>query len=233
MTLLIAVYVPAGIALAADSRLTATRTETVDEGDRTLEARTQLVLSDATNKLVELRTVRCAIGLYDNALLDGQPIDAHVRRFEEEQLTESDDVEATANKLHEYLRSTFPDASVGYNVAGYRIEERVSVPHLYAGHSKREISRINVRDDGNIAYGVSRSGDTDVANRLIRQDSLPPFDAMPLQDAVDYAVHLIRATVDTLRFEPRHPTVGGPIDVMTVTADGCTWVRQKRIGVAD
>jgi hypothetical protein len=33
MTLLVAVYVPSGIALAADSRLTATRTDTAQEGD--------------------------------------------------------------------------------------------------------------------------------------------------------------------------------------------------------
>ena len=69
---------------------------------------------------------------------------------------------------------------------------------------------------------MSRSGDTDIANRLIQKDFLPRFDAMPLQDAVDYAVHLTRTTIDTLRFEPRHPTVGGPIDVMTVTPGGCT-----------
>jgi len=46
-------------------------------------------------------------------------------------------------------------------------------------------------------------------------------------------VHLTRTTIDTLRFEPRHPTVGGPIDVMTVTPGGCTWIARKRIGVAD
>ena len=56
---------------------------------------------------------------------------------------------------------------------------------------------------------------------------------MPLQDAVDYAVHLTRTTIDTLRFEPRHPTVGGPIDVITVTAEGCTWIKRKRIDVDD
>jgi hypothetical protein len=234
MTLLVAVYVPAGIALAADSRLTATRTDPGKDGDTTVQTRSLLVLSDASNKLVELKTVGCAIGLYDNALLEGKPIDAHVKRFEEEQLTEEDDVESTARKLHDYLRSTFKGASVGYNVAGYRVEDRISVPHLYAGHTTRDdFNRVNFGSENQIQYGVSRAGDTDIANRLVRKESLPLFDAMPLQDAVDYAVHLIRATVDTLRFEPRHPTVGGPIDVLTVTADGCSWIQQKRIEVRD
>jgi hypothetical protein len=192
-----------------------------------------LVLSDATNKLVELKSVDCAVGLYDNALLEGQPIDAHIERFEEEQLTADDDVESTARRLHGFLRSAFPDANVGFNLAGYRVEGRVSVPHVYAGHTRRDLTRLNRGEDGRILFGVSRSGDTDIANRLIHQDSLPRFDAMPLQDAVDYAVHLTRTTIDTLRFEPRHPTVGGPIDVITVTAEGCTWIKRKRIDVDD
>ena len=233
MTLLVAVYVPSGIALAADSRLTATRTDTGQEDGDVVRTKSMLVLSDTTNKLVELKTVNCAVGLYDNALLEGQPIDAHIDRFEEEQLTADDDVESTATRLHEYLRSAFPDASVGFNLAGYRVEGRVSVPHFYAGHTRRDLTRPNRGEDGRILYGVSRSGDTDIANRLIQKDFLPRFDAMPLQDAVDYAVHLTRTTIDTLRFEPRHPTVGGPIDVMTVTPGGCTWIARKRIGVAD
>ena len=232
MTLLIAVYVPAGIALAADSRLTRTVTTKGTAGDEEVHQQSFQVLSDASNKLVELKRVGCAVGLYDNALVEGQPTDAHIRRFEEERLADGDDVETTATKLHEYLRTSFDDARVGFIVAGYRVEDRVSVPHLYVGHTTKELRRANL-NDGKIVYGVSRAGDNDVANRLIRQESLPAFDAMPLQDAVDYAVHLIRTTIDTLRFEPRHPAVGGPIDVMTVTPDGCSWIRKKEVTVSD
>ena len=232
MTLLIAVYVPAGIALAADSRLTRTVTQKTTSAGQTVQQQSLVVLSDASNKLVELTRVGCAVGLYDNALLEGQPIDAHVTRFEEERLTDEDDVPTVAEKLHEHLGTSFEDARVGFYVAGYRVEDRVSVPHLYVGHTGKELLRPNL-NDGKIVYGVSRAGDNEVANRLIRQGSLPAFDAMPLQDAVDYAIHLIRATIDTLRFEPRPPTVGGPIDVMTVTPDGCRWIRKKEVSIAD
>ena len=232
MTLLVAVYVPAGIALAADSRLTRTVTQKSTSGGETVQQQSLVVLSDASNKLVELKRVGCAVGLYDNALLEGQPIDAHIKRFEEERLTDEDDVPTVAEKLHDHLRTSFGSARVGFYVAGYRVEDRVSVPHLYVGHTTKELLRPNL-NDGKIVYGVSRAGDNEVANRLIRQESLPAFDAMPLQDAVDYAVHLIRATIDTLRFEPRHPTVGGPIDVMTVTPEGCSWIRRKEVTIAD
>jgi hypothetical protein len=232
MTLLVAVYVPAGIALAADSRLTRTVTQKSKAGDEEVLQQSVQVLSDASNKLVELKRVGCAVGLYDHALVEGQPIDAHIRRFEEERLADGDDVETTATKLLEYLQTSFDEARVGFTLAGYRVEDRVSVPHLYAGHTTKELRRLNLSDE-KIVYGVSRAGDNEVANRLIRQESLPAFDAMPLQDAVDYAVHLIRATIDTLRFEPRHPSVGGPIDVMTVTPEGCSWIRKKEVTVSD
>ena len=52
---------------------------------------------------------------------------------------------------------------------------------------------------------------------------------MPLQDAIDYAIHLIRTTIDSLRFEPRYPSVGGPIDVLIVTPDGMEWVQRKEL----
>ena len=80
-----------------------------------------------------------------------------------------------------------------------------------------------------VQYGITRAGDTVVANRLIDASHLPLFPAMPLQDAVDYAVHLIRATIDTMRFEPRFPSVGGPIDVLVVTPGGVRWVQRKEL----
>jgi hypothetical protein len=52
---------------------------------------------------------------------------------------------------------------------------------------------------------------------------------MPLQDAVDYAVHLIRSTIDTMRFEPRFPSVGGAIDVLAVAPEGARWVQRKEL----
>ncbi len=52
---------------------------------------------------------------------------------------------------------------------------------------------------------------------------------MPLQDAIDYAVHLIRTTIETMRFEPRFPSVGGPIDVLVIQPDAMRWVQRKEL----
>ena len=40
---------------------------------------------------------------------------------------------------------------------------------------------------------------------------------MPFQDAVGYAIHLSRSSIDELRFGQRSPSAGGPIDVPGIT----------------
>ena len=41
--------------------------------------------------------------------------------------------------------------------------------------------------------------------------------------------NLIRTTIDTLRFEPRFPGVGGAIDVLAVTPTAMRWVQRKEL----
>jgi hypothetical protein len=59
----------------------------------------------------------------------------------------------------------------------------------------------------------------------------PPiiYDAMALQDAVDFSTFAIRTTIDTIRFQARPKNVGGPIDVVVLTPDGPTWIQKKQL----
>ena len=52
--------------------------------------------------------------------------------------------------------------------------------------------------------------------------------AMPIQDAIDLAEFLVHATIQYVRFSPGPPTVGGPIEIATITKhEGFRWVRRK------
>jgi hypothetical protein len=52
--------------------------------------------------------------------------------------------------------------------------------------------------------------------------------AMPVQDALDLASFLARATIDFTKFLPGANTVGGAVDLATVTRhEGFKWVRRK------
>ena len=217
--------------MAADSRMSVLRSEDREEGEQKLRVQQQLVLSDNAYKVVELRSVGVGVSVYDAGIINNQPVDSHVHRFEEEKVTADDDVQSVSEKFLRHFQTNFPNVGVGFHVAGYRTEERASVPYVLVGHTLREptIRRVNAGDDSNVQYGITRAGDTMIANRLIDAAHLPLFAAMPIQDAVDYALHLIRATIDTMRFEPRFPSVGGPIDVLVVTAEGMRWVQRKEL----
>jgi hypothetical protein len=229
MSLVVTVYVPRGIVMAADSRTTGLHSEEREVDKEKVRVQQRLVLSDNSYKVVALRSIDVGISAYGAALLEGQPVDSHIHRFEEEEITPDDDVVSCAEKLLAYFLSRHPGIHVGLHVGGYRIDGRTSTPFVFAGDtsSGKGLRRVNTGEKDRLAHGVVRGGDTEIANRLIEKKSLPPFAAMPLQDAVDYAVHLIRTTIETMRFEPRFPSVGGPIDVLTVTPDGLRWVQRK------
>ncbi len=51
---------------------------------------------------------------------------------------------------------------------------------------------------------------------------------MPIQDAIDLAEFLVSATIQFVRFTPGEPTVGGPIEIATITKhEGFKWVSRK------
>lgn len=231
MSLVVTVYVPSGIVMAADSRMTVLRSEETEEGGQKLKVQQQIVLSDNAYKIVGLSTIAAGIGVYDAGVIANQPVDSHVHRFEEEAITPEDDVVSCGEKFLSFFQANYPNVPVGFHVAGYRLEKRASVPFAFVGHTTKQegVRRVNVNDEGKVQYGILRSGDIQVVNRLIEKTQLPLFAAMPLQDAVDYAVHLIRTTIDTMRFEPRFPGVGGAIDVLAVTPTEMRWVQRKEL----
>lgn len=52
--------------------------------------------------------------------------------------------------------------------------------------------------------------------------------AMPIQDAIELAEFLVHATIQFVRFSPGEATVGGPIEIATITKhEGFKWVARK------
>lgn len=58
------------------------------------------------------------------------------------------------------------------------------------------------------------------------------YDAIPLQDAVNFAYHILRTTVDHTTFELGPPSCGGPLDIAIVTKlDGFNWVTERKLTI--
>jgi hypothetical protein len=58
-----------------------------------------------------------------------------------------------------------------------------------------------------------------------------PFQFFTLQDAIDFAVYAVRVTIDSIRFQTRAKTVGGPIDVLVIKPTEACWIDKKELHV--
>ena len=60
------------------------------------------------------------------------------------------------------------------------------------------------------------------------------FDGMPVQDAVDLVVFMLRTTINIAKFEPGSPSCGGPLWVAAITKkDGFRWIQKPSLVVRE
>jgi hypothetical protein len=240
VSFVIAVYVPEGIAMASDSRQSVNIEGKNPEGK---DFKVETVNSDAVIKTYLLEKQQIGISSFGQDLLGGVPTASHIKRFIEEELKASDDITTVPKKLVEYFRKSYPNADAGFHVAGYRKECKVSVPYVYSCHvAKNEVGRRNIKPDGSFAYGATWSGQGDILSsilipvtikdekgndKVIRSPAPIIWDAMSLQDAIDFSIYAIRTTIDTMRFQARPKNVGGPIDALVLMPDETKWIQRK------
>lgn len=77
---------------------------------------------------------------------------------------------------------------------------------------------------------VATQADAVAIYQEVRQELNPQMvtEAMPIQDAIDLAEFLVHATIQVVRFSPGNPTVGGPIEIATITKhEDFKWVQRK------
>lgn len=250
MSLVIATYVPEGIVMASDSRQSITLEGKTPDGKDLPKIET--VNSDNVYKTYLIARkdkndkpiFEIGISSFGQDLLGGIPTASHIKRFTEEILTDEDDITTIPAKLIDFFKKSFPMADTGFHVAGYKKENKISVPYIFNCHvSKNILERRNEKPDKNLAYGATWSGQIDVLAGILQPSLLPGqdgkalampkppiiWDAMALQDAVDFSTYAIRTTIDTIRFQARSKNVGGPIDVLVITPDGTKWAQRKEL----
>ena len=247
MTLIVAVYVPEGIVMASDSRQSITIEGNKPSGE---PFKVETVNSDAVTKTFLLEKQQVGISNFGVDLLKGIPISSYIQLFLEEELVAADDVTTIPQKLVSYFRKSFPDADAGFHIAGYKKENKISVPYVYNCHvAKNEVARRNVQPDGSIIYGATWSGQIDIIQSIIspvimkdsrgKQKILKPtapiiWDAMTVQDAIDFSVYAIRTTIDTMRFQARPKNVGGKIDVLLLKpSQEPKWIKKKEFQIPE
>ena len=218
MSIMCAVYVPEGIIMATDSRLTVNAV--VKPSDGKPQSTTVFSISDNAQKIVLLSKVRVGISSCGLAVLDNKTISDYLRIFEIEEVKKSDTVTDVAKKLQAYAYKYFPQ--VNFFVCGYDEDE----PFVYIVN--KELKRVNI-ENAKIRYASSWSGEQEAITKLLNSQPPTPINhgMMPLKDAIDFAEFLIDVTIKLQRFESRVKTCGGDIDILVLTKDDAFWRQHK------
>ena len=218
MSIMCSVYVPEGIVLAADSRMTGNIMFKTNDGKTQQQG--MFSISDNAQKVFLLSKVRVGISYCGLAILENKTVSYFLRIFEIQEVRENDSVTDVAKKLQAYAFRFFP--AVHFFVCGYEEEE----PFVY--DVAKELKRINM-DNGRIRYGSSWSGEQQAITKLLNSQPPTPVnhDLMPLKDAVDFAEFLVDVTIKLQRFEMKPKTCGGDIDVLVLTKDDAFWHKHK------
>lgn len=232
MSLIIAAYVPTGIVISGDSRTTGTLT--LQEPNpaapgQVINMQTNITLSDATNKVYKMFG-RFGVATFGDAHIENLPIAHHLQQFEMRMQKPPQSTQDLMQAIHKHFRGFNPIPKMGFIVAGYDN----AVPYVYGvdiwGNTNHRTNY--VEQQKRLDYGIARGGDVDVVNRLLNNPQrMPPFMAMNLQDAVDFSRHLIRATIDQMRFEPAIQSVGGEIDTLIITSEKTEFLYHKALNV--
>ncbi len=243
MSLVIATFVPEGIVMASDSRQSLTIQGTDPTGK---SFNLETINSDSVTKTFLLDQQKVGISNHGQDLLGGVPTASHIKKFSEESLAKEDTVDIVAQKLLDYFTQHFPGVDAGFHVAGYKQEGKQMIPHVYSmSVANKSSERKNIKADGSASFGATWSGQIDVLTGIIQPSLLPGpngsvqavqkapiiWDAMALQDAIDFSVYAIRTTIDTIRFQARPKNVGGPIDVLVITHEKASWIQKKDLHV--
>lgn len=253
MAFVITTYVPEGIVMAADSRLSI-RGQITANGQESQEM--DMLVSDHNDNLFFLDNQGIGISAYGEPLLGNKPVAHAIRLFEEEANNSGDGIMDVVNNFMSFMSSRYPTANTSFHVAGYALENGVSVPHVYHCQiSQNIIQRLNLSDrNGEVTYGASWGGQGDVMARLLNAKALMPtgappkdgkipmselpaypvmWEIMPLIDAIDFSELAVDITIQMQRFQMRPKACGGAIDMLLLTPKGSDWLYKKQFTAHD
>ena len=238
MTFIITLWTYEGIVMASDSRLTL-NTVTQQNNQQVQVAFPQ---SDANYKTF-LAPRNIGISTFGAADIQGVPISGYIESFIHERLTTQVDLQDVPNLLLQYFQSLPVVPDTGFHVAGYTNENGRQIPHVWRIIILlNQISQVNLPEHQG---GATWNGEVDIISRLLLPVTLTQADGtnvqlpassvqwafFTLQDAIDFAIYAVKTTRDTMRFQARTKTVGGPVDVLVIRPgqepNRAVWIQRK------
>jgi len=240
MSLIITIYCSEGIVMASDSRTTYYHTDTIPpmkEGSPSIIIEKEGVNFTDTTYKTFLSDNGIGVSTCGASSIEGKPIAGFIEQF----LRANDklSVKETAIKLQDFFGKKSLDKSATFIVAGYEEDENNLQQVIYRVRTTN--SDIEIIDTSN--QGALWSGEVDIISRItkdlfvktgteeyIEYPASPiPWNFFTLQDCIDFAEYAIKATIDTMWFQTRVKTVGGPIDILVIKPSGPQWISHKEL----
>jgi len=236
MSFIITLYVQEGIVMASDSRLTVNRIE-----QRGIQQVQICVPQSDANYKTFLAPDNVGISTFGAADINGVPISGYIESFITEKLSAGTvELHQIPRLILDYFRSLplIPDTS--FHIAGYTTENGRRIPHVWVVNLPQStITQMNQPGQQGATWG----GESDIMSRLLNTvgtiaadgkfSQIPAYPIdwqfFTLQDAIDFAIYAVRTTIDSMRFQTREKTVGGPVDVLVIKPDRAFWVARKEL----
>ena len=107
------------------------------------------------------------------------------------------------------------------------LKSQILTPRYY------NVPNINITlTDGSLVT-IPDSAVLDKSQNSILPDIEIAWDAMTLQDAIDFAKYALEITIKTMKFTLTSNTVGGPIEILVIKPKESKWLQHKKLNVKD
>lgn len=246
MSLIVTIHVNEGIVMASDSRSSVTLPELLNEGsdgNAKVIKETMVHFSDTSYKTF-LMDGKIGISTCGNATINNMPISGYIEEFIRE--NSGCMIDELPQKIRDYFQALESNRCTTFFIAGYSEDDTGLKQKVF-----RVNTNVNQADSIEICNtsfpGASWDGERDVVSRLFSDLYLKHIDNtgvesytkhitydlairhFTLQDAIEFAEFVISATINSMKFQRRAKTVGGPVDILVIKPKEAFWIQRKEL----
>ena len=234
MSFIIALHIGEGLVMASDSRITYNFTSENADGTKTVKL--GIHSSNSTPKTF-LTSSNVGISYCGDSTIQNKPITGYIENFVEEH--KDDDVDTIKDLVIPYFTRLEANLDTTFVLGGYANDKNCVQQKLYRIYTKTK--NIEIIDTSN--QGAVWCGETDIMSRIlttvynktdknkyVEMISYPIlWQYFTLQDAIDFARYAVKTTIDTMKFQSRVKTVGGPIDILVIKPTEAIWIERRQL----
>jgi hypothetical protein len=210
MTIFATFYVPEGIVITSDSRITLKKTN--EDGSVEKE-----ILSDSEQKIFLLRNEDVGMVYTAEDMPDGFIMKDFIKNMNKFIIKPKDSIIDITHKITFFLERDVKGIKISMVIAGYDNKE----PYVYLITNEADLMTIKLlnRDHNNrILYRATMGGNLKRINQIF--DYTKSYNDVSLEEALKYGCYLVSDSIEYLNNLDEYSDVGGEIKFLTIRSNG-------------